>query len=180
MEIIFPDHYYFHYHAPNADEFMERLNGCGTWMISNSDFPWVRDCDVDVIRLEWEKWYNFLTPSLQLLSKDISDKIGIDNIEYSLCDPWMNLYKKGGFQEIHDHKDADIASVFFLQNDDHFYFHNRNANLGTIWRQPDRQFMKVKKGDIIFFPAHMLHGVTPNRNETIRKTFSCNLWIRTQ
>jgi len=52
MEIIFPDHYYFHYHAPNADEFMERLNGCGTWMISNSDFPWVRDCDVDVIRLE--------------------------------------------------------------------------------------------------------------------------------
>ncbi len=172
MEIIFPDHYYFHYTAPNADEFIDRLE-C-EYKIDNTDFPWVRDCDVDVIRLGWQEYFGFLTPSLDLLTKDIGG-----NITYSLCDPWLNLYKKGGFQEVHDHKDADIASVFFLQNDDHFYFHNRNANLGTIWRQPDRQYMKVKKGDIIFFPAHMLHGVTPNRSETIRKTFSCNFWMKT-
>ena len=104
MEIIFPDHYYFHYTAPNADEFIDRLE-C-EYKIDNTDFPWVRDCNVDVIRLGWQEYFGFLTPSLDLLTKDIGG-----NITYSLCDPWLNLYKKGGFQEVHDHKDADIASV---------------------------------------------------------------------
>ena len=29
-------------------------------------------------------------------------------------------------------------------------------------------------GEVIFFPGHMLHGVTPHKSDEVRKTFSVN------
>tara|TARA_B100000287_G_scaffold365143_1_gene359728 strand:- start:6492 stop:7013 length:522 start_codon:yes stop_codon:yes gene_type:complete len=172
MQVLFPDHYYYQYKAPNADDFIDRLNR--EHNVDNSQFPWGKDCEVDLIRLGWEEYFKYLTPSMDLLRKDMS---GI--YEFSICDPWLNLYKKGGFQECHDHKDADLACVFFLQEDYNFYFVNRNVNLSRVFNQPDRQMISAERGDILFFPAHMLHGVTPNRSDDIRKTFSCNFWMKT-
>ena len=172
MEIIFQDHFYWKFPAPNADELIRELRK--ETEIDNTIFPWGQDCEVDLIRLTWQKYEDYLQPSLNLLD------LPHDNVKFSACVPWMNLYKRNGWQDCHDHKDADLACCFFLQDGDEFYFHNRNVNLSRVWNQPDVMRIQAKKGEILFFPAHMLHGVYPNRKDTIRKTLSCNFWFITQ
>ena len=36
-------------------------------------------------------------------------------------------------------------------------------------------YPEVKAGDVILFPSHMLHGVSPHGSDTVRKTFSFNV-----
>ena len=73
------------------------------------------------------------------------DEIGID-ITPKYYDPWINMYTRGQYQEIHDHHGVDFASVFFANDGEgfaKFYFHNRH-NIDMSARN-----QKIFKTDVI-------------------------------
>ena len=101
-----------------------------------------------------------------------------------MYDPWLNLYKRGDFQEVHDHRKNDLACVFIVNEGrgfSEFYFKDRNYSLSL---KTDRMINyrneytpKLKTGGFIVFPSHILHGVTPHNSDSVRKTLSFNLDI---
>jgi len=175
---IFNNNFFIKFQAPNAEEFIKELETENN--IDNSVFSWGSLCTVDRVPLTWQKYIDFMSPSLHVLS----DHIG-KPFQYIMTDPWLNIYSQGGFQEIHDHWDNDFSCVLFLTESDNFYFHDRNTTTLSLRMRKllgypytdDNQIPKVNVGDIIFFPSHMLHGVSPNKNQELRKTFSCNFKI---
>mgnify|MGYP005622815763 FL=1 len=99
-----------------------------------------------------------------------------------MYDPWLNLYKRGYYQEIHDHAGLDISSVFFANDGidfGKFFFVDRHScNFSEEYEDlisyTNHHQPTVKKGDIIFFSSHLLHGVSSHENDDIRKTLSVN------
>ena len=61
-----------------------------------------------------------------------------------------------------------------------FYFVDRIIDptphsLKKLLKMEDLWYPEVNKGDIVIFPAHMLHGVSPHKSDVVRKTLSFNI-----
>tara|TARA_Y100000592_G_C5299432_1_gene234755 strand:- start:38 stop:598 length:561 start_codon:yes stop_codon:yes gene_type:complete len=175
--LLFPNHFYWHFKAPNAEELISALNK-ETADIDNSQFDWSDLCDVDKIPLSWDDYIDLITPSLNHISGNLSK-----TFQTNICNPWINLYKPGQFQEMHDHPGYDLVCVFFVnsgENFSKFYFADRNAitipvSMVHLLDLKSYQYVDYEAGDILFFPAQMMHGVTKHKSKIIRKSFSCNL-----
>jgi predicted 2-oxoglutarate/Fe(II)-dependent dioxygenase YbiX len=172
---LFSDHFFYQFSAPNA----EQINTALRAEMPGDATEWSQLCDVKVQSLNAEKYIELIGPSLQLLS----DSFGV-KLYYECHNPWVNHYTRGQFQEVHDHKDCDLVCVYFANQGvdfSKFYFYNRHATLSPIWKNAlgcnDTYVIEYDAGDIIFFPGHMLHGVTPHNSDETRITFSANLWL---
>jgi len=79
------------------------------------------------------------------------------SLDLRITDIWKCIYKKGSFQEPHNHPYCDIVSVIFLDDPSpkggEFYFQNYNGQTPHV--------VQYKKGDMIVFSPKMIHGVTP-------------------
>jgi len=175
MNTIFPNYFYFKYKAPNYKEIITVLEK-ETSKVNNLDFTWGDLCEVDKISLDSNKYIQYLTPSLELLCNDLKC-----NIEFNIKSSWMNLYKRDYYQELHMHVPDELVCVFFMNDGNDFskfYFYDRNTDIPFVWTKilnlKLRHFIEYNQGDIIFFPAHLLHGVSKHKSDIIRKTFSCN------
>ena len=65
-----------------------------------------------------------------------------------------------------------------------FYFYDRNntcleENTKRLLQYSNNHHVDYKAGEVIFFPGHMLHGVTPHKSDEVRKTFSVNFNLAT-
>tara|TARA_R110002020_G_scaffold37239_1_gene112445 strand:+ start:35177 stop:35734 length:558 start_codon:yes stop_codon:yes gene_type:complete len=177
VNIIFSPSFYFKYRAPNAEELIGALEHYTEQDIDNSGFKWGKQCTIDRIPLEREDYHNMLEPSLMLLSKEVNL-----NFKYLMHAPWLNYYKRGSFQEIHGHEGNDMSCVFFANSGigfSEFFFFDRNSVSLSIPMKSLVNYHNISKveyeaGDILFFPSHMLHGVTPHKSDIVRKTFSVN------
>ena len=177
----FVSEFYTIFSAPNADELIEFVNKTSdTKDIDNDHFEWGSKCKIDRIPIPWQDAIELYKPSIELLYKELNK-----SFSYTLFDPWINLYKKGYYQEIHAHKGYDISSVFFANDGDNFselFFSDRNS-IGFSYKYEQLISynsifnLKYKKGDIVFFPSHLLHGVTAHESDEIRKTMSVNISI---
>ena len=177
----FTSEFYTIFPAPNADEFIDKINkSCNTKKIDNDHFDWGDKCKIDRIPLSWKDTIHLYKPSMELLYKELNK-----SFSYTLFDPWINLYKRGYHQEVHAHKGYDISSVFFVNDGENFsklFFYDRNScNFSSKYEQlisyANIHNLKYKKGDIAFFPSHLLHGVSPHGSDVIRKTMSVNISI---
>ena len=71
----------------------------------------------------------------------------------------------------------------YQENDAKFYFVNERTRLTSeSWGDvsalmSDSLPIEGKKGDIVFFPSHMLHGVSPHQSDNPRVTISGNISI---
>ena len=167
--------FFIQFRAPNSEELSKFIFDKEE---TYTKFPWVEDCDVKTISCKWEETIELLRPSI----KKFSESIG-KNFKWIIYSPWINVYEKGGFQDIHDHvKQCDFSCVFFPEVEEKFgkfYFYNRYGNsLGHSWSKlidpVTRWYPDIQSGDIIFFPSVNLHGVSPHKSNKIRKTLACN------
>ena len=175
---LFPAEFYVQFKAPNHKEIISILDSVQGR--ESKPPPWSVNCNVKTSTLTKELCQQCVAPSLEEFSNRIQYK-GQFNIQA----PWVNFYTRGDFQEVHYHSDADFAAVFFANVEDNFskfYFHNRLAglvppkihkllNLGDCW------VPGISSGDIIFFPAYLLHGVTPHQSDVTRKTLAFNFTL---
>lgn len=187
ITFAFPQDFYITVDPPNKNDL---LNVCENGKLNkNQVFSWKEWCTVKCERLVVDEIMPVLGPSLDELVKTVSlgFKISIENKMY-LDEVWRNTYTKGCSQEVHHHLPYDISGVIFLDDyqkgSSEFYFFNRNyPDLTDGWRNligrnsNHNPQITAKRGQTIFFPSHMLHGVTPHNNLKPRKTVSFNIKI---
>ena len=175
----FVSEFYTIFSAPNADQFIELIDKSKN--VNNDHFDWGSKCKIDRIPLSWKDTIDLYEPSIELLYKEFNK-----SFSYTLFDPWINLYKKGYYQEIHAHKGSDISSVFFANDGENFsklFFSDRNhLNFSCKYEQlisyTNTFNIEYKKGDIVFFSSQLFHGVTVHESDQIRKTMSANITIK--
>ena len=179
---LFFTEFYVIFRAPNADELISTIeNVCDTHEVDNDYFSWGKHCIVDRIPLRWENFNDLLIPSMKVFAHKLEK-----DFDYTMFDPWLNLYKKGYFQEIHDHAGNDISCVFFANQGDNFgrfFFTDRNSCNFTpeyedLINYSNSHEPTIKKGDIMFFSSHIFHGVSPHHNDEVRKTLSFNINLK--
>jgi hypothetical protein len=76
---------------------------------------------------------------------------------------WVNVNIAGERIELHAHPDASIACTYYIQAPDsggEFYY----ADTGKVGEHQTKiKKISPKDGDMIFFPAYVLHGVEVNK-----------------
>lgn len=177
MEHIFSyDHVFWQFQAPNAQDLNDYIWSLNTY----SGAPWDALCSVKTLQITENYPEALLQPSIDLLNRFIGKEVTL-----KMNRPWVSEYARGDHQEVHDHNDCDLVAVYFpeyLEGFSKFYFVDRNVNLSRPVRDllelPNNLVVNVKAGDIIFFPGHMLHGVSVHKSDIIRRSLSCNLWIK--
>jgi hypothetical protein len=188
---IFPLHFYSLFPAPNKEEIFETLKNIKVNREATDKIRWNSQCKVEVEVLDKKVVENLLRPSLDKFFSMMESSIDI-NLVVKFLSAWRNTYRKGGFQELHDHVDGEgledchLSGCIFL-DDFHldasqFYFYNRHlSEVPVLWRKLNKLShsftLKPKAGDVLFFPSYMLHGVTLHKLMKPRRTISFNIQL---
>jgi hypothetical protein len=187
MDYIFPCDFVGKYHAPNAEELINNINQYTREYLDQfgTNEPYTHHPvlfnNPERLPLKWEDYFSLLQPSIALYAVDIGC-----SFEYTMHDPWINFYKDGHYQELHDHEGHDFSFVFFANNEENFanfYFYDRfSLRLTTKFKElvnyEDTYVVKgIEAGDIIFFPSRMQHAVSPQKSKITRKTLAGNFDI---
>jgi hypothetical protein len=134
-------------------------------------------------------------PLLEMVSVHMQTYVNTFNplveLSVDMSSPWVNVYEKGGFQDVHDHQgqgNFDFSWSYVHQPGDcHIVFKNRNVTnsdrtLSELLKEYETIFdyvpHKIDKGTLYIFPSSMFHSVSPNLGETRRITFSGDIKLR--
>ena len=179
-KVLFQSNFYVKFKAINSQELIDYIENIDDSFINNEVFDWGKMCSSDKIALKTQELMKMLSPNINQLFEILKTKFS-----YFLHDPWLNLYKRKDFQEIHAHHPCHLSSVFFANDGkgfSKFYFSDRHSNdihpkLGKLIDYKPINVIEYKRGDILFFPSYLLHGITPHNSDIIRKTLSFNFDI---
>ena len=153
--------------------------------LSKEKFEWGENCISEKVHLKLTGFNELLKPYIiQVLSEVIDENMPYG---FSVEEVWKNTYHRYYHQEQHDHQGFELSFVIFMndyqENDAKFYFVNERTRLtAESWGDvsglmSDSLPIEGKKGDIVFFPSHMLHGVSPHKSDNPRVTISGNISI---
>ena len=182
IEIPFWNDFYSIVTPENKNEIVEHcLNAVE---LPQQEFKWGEHCLSEKVYLKLTGFSDLLKPSIiEVLSEVIDVHYG-----FSVDEVWKNTYHRYYHQEQHDHQGYELSFVIFLtdyhEDDARFYFVNERTRLtAELWGDvsglmPDSLPVEGKKGDIVFFPSHMLHGVSPHKSDNPRVTVSGNITIK--
>lgn len=176
---VFCNYFYSKFFPENYTELLDYFDN--PEKSSNQKFLWGKNCNVGKERLKkTDEVLNLLKSSIndffKIFKFDPPNKIEIEDI-------WKCVYDRGSYQETHDHCGSDLTGVFFLtdweEGASEFFFKDRhNSELTEFWHSNysyDSTKIKYEKGEILYFPSYMLHGVTQHQSEVTRKVISFNL-----
>ena len=182
IEIPFCNDFYSIVNPENKNEIIEHcLNAVE---LPEQEFEWGEHCLSEKVHLKLTGFSDLLKTSIiETLSEIINVRYA-----YSLNEVWKNTYHRYYHQESHSHPNSELSFVIFMndysENDAKFYFLNeRNRVTSTTWLSlsegmEDSIYVEPKKGDILFFPSHMIHGVTPHQSDIPRITISGNISLK--
>ena len=114
-------------------------------------------------------WKNFHPAGIEYIEKLVDDIF----VDYSVnvSGWWYNINPQGAWNLPHSHGGADYALVWYLTDSDGLLnFINPSSRIDS----QDGSF-NAKKGDILIFPADIIHYVMPNTKEKDRVCISMNL-----
>lgn len=180
QQTIFNNNFYWRFQVANREQLDARINSIKPGR--GGKFTWGSNCEVDKKLLDSSEWVDVLSPTMEKFSHIIEKQF-----EWQISESWLNFYKKGYFQEVHCHFDCDLVAVYFPQTPKEgyskFFFYDRtDYNLSTplikLLNTVNNWYPAFEGGDILIFPAHMLHGVTPHKHGDIRTSLSINIKIR--
>ena len=184
IEIPFWNDFYSVVKPENKNEIIEHcLNAIE---LPKQDFDWGDECLSEKVYLKLTGFTEILKPYvIKVLSEVVDEGMAYG---FSVDEVWKNTYHRYYHQEVHDHQGYELSFVIFLtdyhKDDAKFYFVNERTRLtAELWGDvsglmPDSLPVEGKKGDIVFFPSHMLHGVSPHKSDNPRVTVSGNITIK--
>jgi len=129
------------------------------------------------------KFMEFLNESV----RDYVSTVGANNrwvADFAVVNSWCTLTRKGEYAALHDHVNADIAGVYYLQttgDDGDFYFKSPNEVLShnyTFQHVPTAQSIRPQVGQLMLWPGFMWHGTHVNPHDTDRISISFNLQVK--
>ena len=117
-------------------------------------------------------WNKFHPQGKEYIDKVVGDIFN----EIKVIKWWYNINGKGSWNLPHSHSGSDLALVLYLTDTDNLLtfinpFSQRRLNEVAGFHP------KTKKGDILIFPADLLHYVMPNPREEDRISISMNLQL---
>ena len=184
IEIPFWNDFYSVVKPENKNEIIEHcLNAIE---LPKQDFDWGDECLSEKVYLKLTGFTEILKQYvIKVLSEVVDEGMAYG---FSVDEVWKNTYHRYYHQEVHDHQGYELSFVIFLtdfhKDDARFYFINERTRLtAELWGDvsglmPDSLPVEGKKGDIVFFPSHMLHGVSPHKSDNPRITVSGNITIK--
>ena len=132
-----------------------------------------------------------------LLQKSVFDyfeenKIFRDGVGIQMTNMWININGKGSYNMMHDHPQSDLAVIWYITDnmpgklifkDPHSFARSRLYNKINqsipMKENINQQYAPVcNAGDILIFPADLLHGVTPSYKKELRISVSFNLLLK--
>ena len=189
INTIFNTNFYSLITPPNKQQILDVLTNLECDEELTKTLKWNEGCKVKVEALDKQKISKVILNALEIFFNELGYISFLDNLGISSA--WRNTYYKDYYQELHDHYDIDgseLSGVVFLN--DHregasqFYFFNKNRSelspawmklFNTIGFQYRNSAIRPKAGDVLLFPSYMMHGVTPHKLDTPRKTVSFNI-----
>ena len=185
IEVPFYNDFYSLISPENKDEIIEHCMN-SELELPKEEFQWGEECLSDKVYLKLTGFTEILKPSIIEVLSEIMD----EDVPYGFAveEVWKNTYRRYYHQEQHDHQGYELSFVIFLndfqEDDARFYFVNERTRVcSDIWGDlssmcPDTMGIEPDKGDIVFFPSHMLHGVSPHKSDNPRITVSGNITIK--
>ena len=156
-----------------------------------SSFPDSWDADVFTtfgkeIDVDWKSIFEHYVPSLI----DFGDQQNLRG-EIDIANAWINAYKKGQSQEIHDHLPGQFSAIHYLKYNPEVHsptiFINPYGRFSVPHRPPfgnninsvppmwvGQQFVHVNEGDLLVFPSFLEHKVSRQTSDEMRITVSFN------
>ena len=146
--------------------------------------------------------YVLAHPQLKTLAKQIDDAVKTfvkkelkvnDDVEFELQNSWANRHGKNEHNTLHWHSNAMLSGVYYVDSQQnagdivfqksHLYtnlFHDtvRVSYTETNEYNTSEFFITPKEGDIVLFPSHLEHMVTPNQTDTPRYSLAFNYFAR--
>ena len=185
IEVPFYNDFYSIISPENKDEIIEHCHN-PELELPKQKFQWGEECLSEKVYLKLTGFTELLKPSIIEVLSEILD--GGIPYGFAVEEVWKNTYYRYYHQEQHDHQGYELSFVIFLndfsEDDARFYFYNESSRVcSDIWGDlssmcPDTMKIEPEKGDILFFPSHMLHGVSPHKSDKPRITVSGNITIK--
>ena len=183
IEVPFYNDFYSLISPKNKDEIIQHCMNPDL-ELPKEEFQWGDECLSEKVYLKLTGFTELLKPFLL----EILNQIIEVPYSFSIEEIWKNTYHRYYHQEQHDHQGYELSFVIFLndfsEDDARFYFVNERTRVSSdIWGDlssmcPDTMGIEAEKGDIVFFPSHMLHGVSPHKSDNPRITMSGNITIQ--
>ena len=187
IELPFHNDFYSLVSPMNKDEIVKHcLNPFLELPKDDENFEWGSECLSEKVGLKPIGFTELLEPYIiQVLNGIIDEGTPYG---FTIEEVWKNTYHRYYHQEQHDHLGYELSFVIFMndsqENAARLYFVNERIRVTSpSWidmstLMGDNFSIEERKGDIIFFPSHLLHGVTSHESNVIRKTMSANLNIK--
>jgi len=106
-------------------------------------------------RKYWDYFFNILTPWFDFMENKYGHKIS----KMQIGNYWFQQYLNNNYHEWHTHANCHFSSVYYLELP--------KTNMVTEFK--DYKPISVKEGDIITFPAYLVHR-SPINSSGKRKT----------
>jgi uncharacterized protein (TIGR02466 family) len=160
-------------------------------IISVPNFNEVKDIVIKSFKTNFNKNFNqnlseeeniktalYFTEEINNFWKEIAK----EKRDIKLITSWSNFHKKFDFATPHSHGDCLLAAVFYIQTSDKsgdillhdprggVYF-ELETDIDTQGKLADsRKYFRIKPkdGDLIIFPAYLIHSVEPNMTDETR------------
>lgn len=91
---------------------------------------------------------------------------------FSPLSSWVNVKESDEVIEMHGHPDSTIACTYYITvpvNGGELYY----LDTGRVGEHNTSiKYIKPTVGDLIFFPSYILHGVTANKDDSLRVSLS--------
>ena len=178
---LFRNYFYSKFLSPNRTELLKYFDN--PIKSSDQEFLWGKNCNVRKERLQnTDEVKKLLKPSIEKFFNLCEFR---QPKETKITDIWKCLYDRGSYQETHDHCGNDLSGVLFLTDwkvgASNFYFYDRHCSeITEFWRRCGSftsESITYKRGEILLFPAYMMHGVTQHNHRVTRKIVSFNLYF---
>tara|TARA_R100001015_G_C4487529_1_gene66093 strand:+ start:61 stop:600 length:540 start_codon:yes stop_codon:yes gene_type:complete len=127
------------------------------------------------------EWKDFHPKGIEYIERVVGNLIGteIRTVQsyksFKVPQWWCNINGKGDWNLPHTHQFVDYALVFYLTDSDKLlnFMNPHPQSPGNLHYNS----IDAKKGDILIFPADLLHFVLPNERDTNRVCISMNLQL---
>lgn len=136
--------------------------------------------------VDWDKFFSYIRPNIQEFFDHMNPKVQDLSVNY--LGSWVNKYRKGDHQEVHNHADLNcnlvMVYIYESQSNNCFKFYDpdcyehkfRLDNCFNFLYSP-KITPNLNSGDVIIFPSYYHHMVSPNRSDDERITISANLFV---
>lgn len=126
-------------------------------------------------------------------NKFIYEELQVKDVTFELQNSWINRHNKGEYNTTHWHSNAMLSGVYYMQNapgagdivfqKSHLYYNLFHDTVRVKYSETNQWntndfYITPTEGDIVIFPSHLEHMVTPNETDTPRYSLAFNLFAR--